>query len=673
LKTANGNSTGRRNAGDGVPSALNNLAGSLWRLPERLTVSQWADRYRLLDSRAASEPGRWKTSRTPYLREIMDSFNDPAVREITIMGGAQVAKTSAVENMLCYCIDWEPCPVMYTLPDQNAIERIVKNRLEPMLRNNPRLAGHIPSLAYDLKKSEFYLDQMTIYFGYSGSPQSLATISAKVVIKDELDKFSTDKSAESSAADLADHRAETYWDSKIVSLCTPTTKEGNINVAFEAGTMEQYYMPCPLCGEYLYFAHGGLKWPQTWQKPSDVVAEQIYYECPACRGHIFEAHKFTMLPLGKWAAAGQRIDKSGVISGKAVNKRSHRSFHLTGFMSPWKKWSSIASAWMSANSPYIDAVKVKNYFNSIIGMPYDETAIETDRDKIKQNIAGHSRGTVPADCLALVAGADYHEDERGNARIDYEIRGFSYNEVNYVVDAGSVTGTSEEAFYKLADTVLAGVFPWADGTRPESRPYLSVSCLLVDSGYMPDKVYEFCGQYPGLCYPSKGASGRTTNLVSLSEPEKGNEDAAKKRRKKSRRNIMLMTIDTNFFKSKVHAWASKPAGEPASTAFFEQIDNRYFIEFTNEHQVQRGKGANKELVWEPVRTGAPTHSLDTAVLCAAAAYYKMLHHKKKHIDKRMPTAAGKRPRPAAVAAAEGKRQEARGKTAPKARRIRTRY
>ena len=40
-----------------------------------LTVSQWADRYRVLSQRASSEPGRWRTERTPYLKEIMDCLS----------------------------------------------------------------------------------------------------------------------------------------------------------------------------------------------------------------------------------------------------------------------------------------------------------------------------------------------------------------------------------------------------------------------------------------------------------------------------------------------------------------------------------------------------------------------------------------------------------------------
>ena len=37
-----------------------------------LLVSKWADKYRLLSPKSAAEPGRWRTARTPYLRDIMD-------------------------------------------------------------------------------------------------------------------------------------------------------------------------------------------------------------------------------------------------------------------------------------------------------------------------------------------------------------------------------------------------------------------------------------------------------------------------------------------------------------------------------------------------------------------------------------------------------------------------
>ena len=42
--------------------------------PENLTVSQWADKKRKLSQESSAEVGQWRTSRTPYLKEIMDTL-----------------------------------------------------------------------------------------------------------------------------------------------------------------------------------------------------------------------------------------------------------------------------------------------------------------------------------------------------------------------------------------------------------------------------------------------------------------------------------------------------------------------------------------------------------------------------------------------------------------------
>ena len=47
-------------------------------LPE-MSVSEWADNYRMLSSGISAEPGKYRTSRAPYQREVMDSFTEPGV------------------------------------------------------------------------------------------------------------------------------------------------------------------------------------------------------------------------------------------------------------------------------------------------------------------------------------------------------------------------------------------------------------------------------------------------------------------------------------------------------------------------------------------------------------------------------------------------------------------
>lgn len=83
------------------------------RPPPPLTVSQWADRYRVLSAESSAEPGRWHTEKAPYQRAIMDAIGDPHVRSVVVMSAAQIGKTDAfILNSLGYYMDYAPCPVM---------------------------------------------------------------------------------------------------------------------------------------------------------------------------------------------------------------------------------------------------------------------------------------------------------------------------------------------------------------------------------------------------------------------------------------------------------------------------------------------------------------------------------------------------------------------------------
>jgi phage terminase large subunit GpA-like protein len=64
-----------------------------------LTVSEWADRHRMLSSRASAEPGRYRTDRTPYMRAIMDALSrSHPCRRVAVMKSAQVGFTECGNN-----------------------------------------------------------------------------------------------------------------------------------------------------------------------------------------------------------------------------------------------------------------------------------------------------------------------------------------------------------------------------------------------------------------------------------------------------------------------------------------------------------------------------------------------------------------------------------------------
>ena len=82
-----------------------------------LTVSEWSDRHRMLSSKASAEPGRWRTSRTPYLKAIMDCLSPTSpVERVVFMKAAQLGATEMGSNWIGYVIHHAPGPMMAVWP-----------------------------------------------------------------------------------------------------------------------------------------------------------------------------------------------------------------------------------------------------------------------------------------------------------------------------------------------------------------------------------------------------------------------------------------------------------------------------------------------------------------------------------------------------------------------------
>ena len=111
-----------------------------------LTVTEWADKNRYLSSVASSEPGKWKTERTPYLQEIMDclSPNHPCER-VVFMKGAQVGGTECGNNWMGFCICNAPGPMLIVNPTTETAKRTSRMRIDPAIENCPALREKIKS------------------------------------------------------------------------------------------------------------------------------------------------------------------------------------------------------------------------------------------------------------------------------------------------------------------------------------------------------------------------------------------------------------------------------------------------------------------------------------------------------------------------------------------------
>lgn len=106
--------------------------------PPLLTVSEWADAYRMLSSKGASEPGPYRTDRTPYVREPANLLSESSDVEVVVLQwGAQVGKSECGNNWLGYVMDVAPGPIMAVQPTIDMAKRYSRQRIASMIAETP--------------------------------------------------------------------------------------------------------------------------------------------------------------------------------------------------------------------------------------------------------------------------------------------------------------------------------------------------------------------------------------------------------------------------------------------------------------------------------------------------------------------------------------------------------
>ena len=111
--------------------------------PEDITVTQWADKKRRLSPESSAEPGPWRTSRTPYLKDPMDAFTDPKIELLVMVASSQVGKSEFELNSIGYIIDQDPSSILYIHPTIDDAKKFSKLRVAPMVRDCKALRSKV--------------------------------------------------------------------------------------------------------------------------------------------------------------------------------------------------------------------------------------------------------------------------------------------------------------------------------------------------------------------------------------------------------------------------------------------------------------------------------------------------------------------------------------------------
>jgi phage terminase large subunit GpA-like protein len=552
----------------------------LWRAasPRRLiTVSAWADDHRYVSGKQSGERGRWRTSRTPFLREIMDCLSATSrVQDVIVMKSSQVGMTEATVNWLGYILDHAPAPTMVMMPTLESRDAWKTQKLNPLLQETPVIRDLLGGdRRRDASNRQDLIDFPggVLFLAGGNSPNSYAQKSVANLILDDLDRFPTEVGEEGDVILLAKGRTKAFARAKRVFISTPTIiGRSLIHREWLLSDQRRYHLPCPHCGTYQYLEWGArLDWGLKW----NAAVTAAWYICRDCGAEIQEHHKPAMLAAGRWVAEFPEVRTRG--------------YHLSALFAPiglGPAWLDLARDWQSAvKAPHT----LQAFINTNLGEPWEEQGDKIDATGLLGRLEDY-----PEDYPRLLrsAGVDVQKD-----RLEATIADWGEGEQCWVLDHLILAG----------DTARPEV--WAQ--LAEELAELDVEAAAIDSGYNTSMVYAFV-EKRSWAYAVKGVPGPGRPLV---EDPKVRLQRLRQRRKKGV-NVHPVGVDQAktllFARLKIHEPGPGYVHFPNDPSF----DDEYFAQLSAEKLVTKMRGTRPVAEW--VQTRARNEALDCLNYALAA-------------------------------------------------------
>jgi phage terminase large subunit GpA-like protein len=598
--------------------------------PPLLSVSAWADLERVLPDTSA-EPGRWHTSRTPYLAGIMDAVLEPAARHIVVMKAHQLGGSEALNNVVGYHIAHDPCGILLALPTIELAEDYAKNNLEPMIASTHALAARVPSGRGPGAESTLRLKRFTAGFlalAGANSATSFRRRAVRLFIGDDVDGWGPPLRDEGDQVELGMNRTTTFWNGRTILVSTPTIRGGRMDAWYQRSDQRRYFVPCPQCARMDYWTWNTQGHIRVVYDEHDPATARL--ECPApeqggCGAVIDNAARGKLLARGEWRATAT-AKEAGLVG-----------FHVWAAYSPWVSLQALVARWLSTQGRGREALRV--FVNTMLGEPFEEQTYRVEPGSLLGRRQSYGEGIeAPERVGCLVAGVDTQDD-----RFEVLVLGFGPGEEKWVLDWHTVPGDP-----KLPETkaslreVLDRKYHHALGVD------LPIHAVMIDSGgHRTDEVYQFvlAHQHRRIAAIIGRSGLRGKPIVST---------GAAKRWGDHPRPVPLYTVNTDDAKTTLlsslgYLEPIPGAGAPGVWHFPLEVDERFFAQLTAEqlethHDRKTGIAIQ---YWVQIRDN---HALDCAVYAYAA--FRWLNPNVSQMLARIREAAGQRAA-AATAVASG--------------------
>lgn len=568
-----------------------------------LTVTEWADEYRYLPKRSSSEPGKYRSARVPYLREIMDCLSPTSpVQEICFVKATQIGATEAVNNWIFFSMDVAPGPFLCVFPSLELARDHSRQKLQTSIDLIPNLKGKIREPRSRESGNTLMAKEYPggiLFLAGSNSGAGLRSKSIRYLALDDVDGYDADVAGEGDPVELAKRRTDTFGNrKKILEISTPTTKGiSRIEKSFLESDQRYYELPCPFCGHYQKLEWGGkgADFGLKFDRDKDGKVIDTYYECRACHERIDEHHKTDMLECGRWVPT--------------YPEKAKRGYHLSSLYSPlgWVSWQQIVKEWLESKD---HKALLKTFVNTRLGEVFEEDGERPEWSMLQGRAEPYKMLTVPAGGMILTAGIDVQDN-----RLAVVIRAWGRGEESWLIYWGEIYGDpGQPQVWEELDMLLGRPFPHA-----KERDLHVVSTAVDSGGHHTNDVYSFARRKAPHVIAIKGAnqSGKPIighpSHVDLTWQGKTIENGAQ-----------VWPIGTDTAKSLIYSRLKIATPGPGCYHFPIGIGEDYFIQLTAEKLITRFVKGFPKMEW--VKTGPRNEALDCEVYCLAAAYRAGIVH-----------------------------------------------
>lgn len=580
--------------------------------PLAVSCSAWADDVREIVK--GPERGRWRTERTPYLREPMDC-TDPEhpAQLIVLMFGTQLGKTEVLYNAVFKRIHLQPCDMLFVQPTLQDAKDHSRQRLMPTVRKMPKVAARMPQGRSRHETNTWQTKEMqgdaALFFAGANSARSLASKPLGFALGDEIDGWPLDVDGEGDPVGLIRERMSNFPDRKLVLASTPTLKDfSRIETEYLASDRRRYWLPCPHCAGTQVLEWGtASEWGLKWLKTPDGTprAETAVYICRHCGAAIAERHKTDMLAAGTWVPERPGAQR-GLVAG----------FHLNKLYSPegWKSWAMLVEDWAKAQESARggDVAKLKTFVNTSLAETWEEQGDKTSEHELRRRALDIPLRVVHWGHCVLTLGVDVQGD-----RLHLGLWAYGPGRARQLVDRTVIYGDPA-----LPESEAGS--PWAALTEYRRTPVLHASgkpvrllATLIDSGgHHTQVVYVYARAHQhanvlagkGMSQPGKAIIGKPT-------PQDVNW-----RGDKLKRGVKLWPVGSDTAKADIYGHLRIAEPGAGYITLSKHLHPETFDQLTSERLVTRYVKGHARLEWVKP-PGRRNEDLDCAVYSLAAAHW----------------------------------------------------